>query len=76
MGMAGVLLRLIDAVLGTPEFEAVLTEEQTLAPSDVPLVEAVRLYESALAGRGLIDAGRVCAVLVHADVRISAHVEP
>lgn len=75
MGMAGVLLRLIDAVLGTPEFEAMLEGKQAIDPCDAPLISVVRLYESALASKGLIDAGRACAVLAHAGVCVSSRVE-
>ncbi|MDO4590206.1 MAG: PD-(D/E)XK nuclease family protein [Slackia sp.] len=62
-GMARLVVRLADEVLGSAEWDALVAGEVSVDGRHEPLVRALRMYESALGGAGLIDAGRACAVL-------------
>lgn len=76
-GMASLLLELADEVLGSAEFDEVLSGFASTQRHRECLVEAMRSYEEVLARAGLVDLGRACALLaVQEEVRTNdvAHV--
>ena len=62
-GMASLLVKLADEVLGSVEFERVLSCDARVDAHRESLVAAIRYYEDALFRADLVDGGRMCALL-------------
>ncbi|MDO4443427.1 MAG: PD-(D/E)XK nuclease family protein [Slackia sp.] len=62
-GMASLLVKLADEVLGSAEFENVLLCDGCADERRSSLVAAVRFYEAVLSQANLVDGGRACALL-------------
>lgn len=62
-GMASLLVKLADEVLGSVEFEDAVSSGSAIGANREALVAALRCYEQLLEQTGLVDGGRMCAML-------------